>query len=101
MFLLMGVDYLSNIKTDENRVLAVQMISNMLDRMMKKVGKPIHVMVQQQRQNHEDFDRYRRIMIDKFNEQHIPWVDGSFYDAATALSKLVQYKKNREPAVVP
>jgi len=92
MLLLMGVDYLSNIKTEENRVLAVEMISNMLDRMAKKVGKPIHVLVQQQRQNHEDFDRYRRIMIQKFNEKHIPWIDGTFKDVGTAFSKLARYR---------
>jgi acyl-CoA synthetase (NDP forming) len=96
MLLLMGVDYLSNIKTEENRVLAVEMISNMLDRMTKRVGKPIHVLIQQQRQNHEDFDRYRRIMINKFNEKHIPWVDGTFKDVGTAFSQLAEYRKRRE-----
>jgi acyl-CoA synthetase (NDP forming) len=96
MLLLMGVDYLSNIKTEENRVLAVEMISNMLDRMAKKVGKPIHVLVQQQRQNHEDFDRYRRIMIQKFNQKRIPWIDGTFKDVGIAFSKLADYRRRRK-----
>ena len=86
MLLLMGVDYLSNIKSEENRVLAVEMISTTLSMLAEKVGKPIFVLVQQQRQNHEDFDRYRRIMVDKFNEKHIPWLDGSFKIAAEVFS---------------
>jgi acyl-CoA synthetase (NDP forming) len=94
ILMLMAVDYLSNIKTEENRVLAVEMISNMLDRMTKRIGKPIHVLVQQQRQNHEDFDRYRRIMVNKFSEKHIPWIDGSFKDVATAFSKLARYRNS-------
>ena len=56
------------------------------------MGKPIYVLLQQQRQNHEDFDRYRRIMVDKFNEKRIPWLDGSFKIAAEVFSKLAQYK---------
>ena len=48
--------------------------------------------MQQQRQNHEDFDRYRRIMIDKFNEKRVPWIDGSFKTAAEVFSKLAMYK---------
>lgn len=96
MLMLMGVDYLSNIKTEENRVLAVEMISNMLERVTKRVGKPIHVLMQQQRQNHEDFDRYRRIMVNTFSEKHIPWIDGTFKDVGTAFSKLARYRSYRE-----
>jgi len=89
---LMSVDYLSNIKSEESRVLTVAMVSDTLERLSKEIGKPIYVLVQQQRQNQEDFDRYRRITIDKFNEKRIPWIDGSFKTAAEVFSKLVQYK---------
>jgi len=89
---LMSVDYLSNIKSEESRVLTVTMVSDTLERLSKEIGKPIYVLVQQQRQNQEDFDRYRRITIDKFNEKRIPWIDGSFKTAAEVFSKLVQYK---------
>ena len=93
MLLLMTVDYLSNIETEENRVLAVETISGVLAHLSKKTGKPIYVLVNQQRQNHEDFDRYRRIMLEKFNEKRIPWIDGSFKTAAEVFSKLAGHKK--------
>ena len=93
MLLLMTVDYLSNIESEENRVLAAETISGILSHLSAKTGKPIYVLVNQQRHNHEDFDRYRRIMIDKFNEKRIPWLDGSFKIAAEVFSKLVRYKK--------
>ncbi|UCD56767.1 MAG: CoA-binding protein [Candidatus Hydrogenedentota bacterium] len=89
---LISADYLSNIRSEESRVLAVEMISAMLSRYSERIGKPIHVLLQQHRQNHEDYDRYRRLMVEKFNEKHIPWIDGSFKDVAKAFSQLVQYK---------
>jgi acyl-CoA synthetase (NDP forming) len=92
LMVLMSVDYLSNIETEENRVLAVEMISNMFWRYAQRIDKPIYALLQQHRQNHEDFDRYRRLMVAKFDEKHIPWIDGSFKDVAEVLSKLVQYK---------
>lgn len=98
MLLLMTVDYLSNIETEENRVLAVETISGVISHLSKKISKPICVLVQQQRQNHEDFDRYRRIMLDKFNEKRIPWIDGSFKTAAEVFSKLAKYKSYVESA---
>ncbi len=98
MLLLMTVDYLSNIDTEENRVLAVETISGVVSHLAAKIGKPIYVLVQQQRQNNEDFDRYRRVMIGKFNEKRIPWIDGSFKIAAGVFSKLVSYKAYVESA---
>ena len=92
LLLMMSVDYLSNIEDEESRALAVEMISENLGRMAEETGKPIYVLVQQLRQNQEDFDRYRRIMLGKFNEKHIPWIDGSFKTAAEVFSKLVRYK---------
>ncbi|MBI5117034.1 CoA-binding protein [Candidatus Poribacteria bacterium] len=92
LMVLMSVDYLSNIETEENRVLAVEMISNMFSRYSQKADKPIYALLQQHRQNHEDFDRYRRLMVAKFDEKHIPWIDGSFKEVAEVFSKLVQYK---------
>ena len=96
MLLLMTVDYLSNIETEENRLLAAETISGILSHLAAKVGKPIYVLVNQQRQNHEDFDRYRRVMLGKFNEKRIPWIDGSFKNAAEVFSQLVQYKHYRD-----
>ncbi len=93
--ILISADYLSNIKSEESRVLAVEMIADMLSRYSKRIGKPIYVLLQQHRQNHEDYDRYRRIMVDKFNEKRIPWVDGSFKEAAEVFSKLVRYQQCR------
>lgn len=93
ILMLMSVDYLSNIESEESRALAVEMIANNLHNLTRRTGKPIYVLLQQQRQNQEDNDRCRRIMLDKFNEKHIPWIDGSFKTAAEVFSKLVGYKK--------
>ncbi|MBI4830798.1 MAG: CoA-binding protein, partial [Candidatus Lindowbacteria bacterium] len=95
LMVLMSVDYLSNIETEENRVLAVEMISNMFSRYAQRIDKPIYALLQQHRQNHEDFDRYRRLMVAKFNGKHIPWIDGSFKEVAEVFSKLVQYRARK------
>jgi len=96
IILLISADYVSNIKTEESRVLTMEMIANMLSHYSEKLGKPIYALLQQNRQNHEDFDRYRRIMVEKFNEKRIPWIDGSFKNAAEVFSQLVQYKQYRD-----
>ncbi len=96
MIVLVAADYLSNIKSEENRVLAVQMIAEMLSTSSVKAGKPIYALLQQQRQNHEDFDRYRRLMVAKFTEKQIPWIDGSFREVAEVLSLLVRYRNYRQ-----
>jgi acyl-CoA synthetase (NDP forming) len=96
LVVLIAVDYLSNIKSEESRVLAVEMISDMLATRALIINKPVFALLQQQRQNHEDFDRYRRIMVDKFNEKKIPWIDGSFREVAEIFSLLARYKTYRE-----
>jgi acyl-CoA synthetase (NDP forming) len=96
IIVLIAVDYLSNIKSEENRVLAVEMISDMLATCSVKIGKPVYALLQQQRQNHEDFDRYRRSMVGKFNDKKIPWIDGSFREVAEAFSLLAGYRKYRD-----
>ncbi|GAB4342633.1 MAG: acetate--CoA ligase family protein [Candidatus Abyssubacteria bacterium] len=96
IILLVSVDYLSNIRSEESRVLAVEMIADLFVNRAAKINKPIYALLNQHRQNHEDYDRYRRIMIDKFNEKKIPWTDGSFKDAAHVFSQLVKYRRYRE-----
>jgi len=96
MVLLMSVDYLSNIESEENRLLVAEMISATVQRMRDKVGKPIYILLRQERRNHEDFDRYRRVMIQKFDEKKIPWVDGSFQSVAEVFSKIVGYHDFRK-----
>ena len=88
---LLTADYLSNIKREENRLLAVETISTTVSRLSRKIGKPIYILFRQERQNHEDADRYRRMMVSKFIEKGIPWVDGSFKNAAEAFGQLAQY----------
>jgi len=61
-----------------------------------RISKPVYALLQQQRQNHEDFDRYRRVMVAKFIEKNIPWIDGSFRDVAEAFSLLVRYRTYRQ-----
>jgi acyl-CoA synthetase (NDP forming) len=91
ILLLLTADYLSNIKSEENRLLAVDTICTTVSRLSRKIGKPIYILLRQERQNHEDIDRYRRIMVTKFIEKDIPWVDGSFKDAAEVFRELAGY----------
>lgn len=95
ILLLVSVDYLSNIESEENRLLTAEMICNTIARLAGKIGKPIYVLLRQERENHEDFDRYRRIMIHKFGEVGIPWVDGSFKNAAEIFCRLAGHRAFR------
>ena len=96
LILLVGVDYLSNIETEENRLLAAEMVTDTVANLMKKIGKPIYILLRQERQNHEDCDRHRRLMISKFIEKDIPWIDGPFNNAAEIFSKIAGYHKHLE-----
>ncbi len=91
LVLLVSVDYLSNIESEENRLLLAEMISENVSRLSARIGKPIYILLRQERENHEDFDRYQRIMVGKFIEKKIPWVDGAMNNVAEVLSKLVEY----------
>ncbi len=91
ILVLLTADYLSNIKSEENRLLAVETISTTISRLSRKIGKPVYILMRQERQNHEDFDRYRRLMATKFIEKDIPWVGGSFKNAAEVFGQLADY----------
>lgn len=91
---LLTADYLSNIKSEENRLLVVERISTTVSNLTDEIGKPIYIMMRQERQNHEDFDRYRRMMVTKFIEKDIPWVDGSFKNAAEVFGQLADYSNH-------
>ncbi len=93
---LLTADYLSNIKREENRLLAVETISATVSRLSRKIGKPIYILFRQERQNQEDADRYRRMMVTKFIEKGIPWIDGSFKNAAEAFGQLAEYARHLE-----
>ena len=94
ILILLTADYLSNIKSEENRLLAVERISVGLSRLSREIGKPIYILMRQERQNHEDIDRYRRMIVTKFIEKNIPWVDGSFKDAAEVFGLLAEYARH-------
>lgn len=94
LLVLLTADYLSNIKSEENRLLALERISSAISAMSLEIGKPIYVLMRQERQNHEDIDRYRRMMVNKFIEKDIPWVDGSFKDAAEVFGHLAGYSNH-------
>jgi len=98
LVLVVSVDFLSNIQSVENRQLVAETISETIARLSKKTGKPIYVLLRQERENHEDFDRYRRLMIARFNEKKVPWVDGSFAGAAEIFSKLAGYRSHLDLA---
>jgi acyl-CoA synthetase (NDP forming) len=53
MVLLISVDYLSNIKSEENRLLVAEMICTTVSRLAKKLEKPIYILLRQERQHHE------------------------------------------------
>jgi acyl-CoA synthetase (NDP forming) len=91
---LLTADYLSNIKSEENRLLAVERISTIVSKLTDKIGKPIYIIMRQERENHEDIDRYRRMMVTKFIEKDIPWVDGSFKNAAEVFGQLADYSNH-------
>jgi len=92
LVVLVSVDYLSNIQTEENRLLVAEMVCTTIQRLARKTGKPIYILLRQERRNHEDYDRYRRIMIQKFIEKEIPWIDGSFPSVAGIFSRLAGYR---------
>ncbi len=92
ILILFGVDYLSNIKGEEKRTLAAEWISEIIATIARETGKPIYVLLRQQRANHEDYDRYRRLMLDKFIEKSIPWLDGTFKETAEIMSDLVKHR---------
>jgi hypothetical protein len=94
MVVLLTADYLSNIKSEENRLLALETISSTISKLTGKIGKPVYILMRQERQNHEDFDRYRRMMVTKFIEKDIPWVDGSFKNAAEVFGRLADYSNH-------
>ena len=96
ILVLLTADYLSNIKSEENRLLAVERISTTISRLSQKIGKPVYILMRQERQNHEDIDRYRRIMMNKFIEKDIPWVDGSFKNTAEVFGQLADYSQHLE-----
>ena len=96
ILVLLTADYLSNIKSEENRLLAVERISTTISRLSQKIGKPVYILMRQERQNHEDIDRYRRIIMSKFIEKDIPWVDGSFNNAAEVFGQLADYSQHLE-----
>lgn len=91
ILILLTADYLSNIKREENRLLVAERISTALSGLTRELGKPIYVLLRQERQNHEDIDRYHRLMVTKFIEKGIPWVDGSFKNAAEVFGHLAGY----------
>jgi acyl-CoA synthetase (NDP forming) len=91
MVVLLTADYLSNIKSEENRLLALETISSTISKLTRKIDKPVYILMRQERQNHEDIDRYHRMMVNKFIEKDIPWVDGSFKNAAEVFGQLADY----------
>jgi len=95
ILVLFGVDYLSNVDDEEKRESIVEMISEIIAGTARDRGIPIYVLLRQQRANHRDYDHYRRLMLDKFIEKSIPWLDGTFKEAAEIISDLAGYRNAR------
>lgn len=76
----------------------METISTTVSRLSRKIGKPIYILLRQERQNHEEAERYRRMMVTKFIEKGIPWVDGSFKNAAEAFGHLAGYARHLKRA---
>ena len=94
MVVLLTADYLSNIKKEEDRLLALETISSAISKLTRSIGKPIYILMRKERHNHEDIDRYYRMMVNKFIEKDVPWVDGSFKNAAEVFGQLAEYAQH-------
>jgi acyl-CoA synthetase (NDP forming) len=94
MVVLLTADYLSNIKKEEDRLLALEAISSTISKLTRSIGKPVYILMRKERHNHEDIDRYYRMMVNIFIEKDIPWVDGSFKNAAEVFGHLAEYSQH-------
>lgn len=93
ILILLEVDFLSLLDSHEKRVQILESIIDIFKQTNIKKGKPIHMLLIQHRQSNEKFDGFRRLFVEKYNEHDVPWISGSFEDAAIIYSKLVQYRK--------
>ncbi len=96
VLILLDCDFLSIYENDEMREQTVDSFSSTIIECMKTGGKAIHVLLIQHRQSHEIYDRYRRLLIDKFNQKNIAWIAEPFSNAAVIYSKLVWYRNYLE-----
>ncbi len=94
ILMLLPVEFLGNMGGGgENAEMIAEMMASVLKEHAKMSGKHVYIMVQMMRRNHEKIDKYKRLVINKYNEKRIPWVDGSFKDAAVIFSKLAGYRR--------
>ncbi len=96
ILMLLSVDLIDTVGGDGNSEMVAELMASMLKEHAKMCGKHVYIIVQMMRLNHEKIDKYKRLFVNKYNEKRIPWVDGSFKDAAVIFSKLAQYRKYRE-----
>jgi acyl-CoA synthetase (NDP forming) len=92
VLVLLDMDFLAIFQNDEKREQFVDSIAGTIIESVRKSGKTVHVLVIQHRQNHEVYDGYRRLFINNFNQNKIPWIAEPFSNVAAIYSKLVWYR---------
>ncbi len=96
LVLLLSIEFLGTIIGEERRLALAGMVGKVAARAASKVGKPLIILLRQVRENNEQYDLFRRIFVRSFHEHGVPWLDGSFSEAASILEKLAAYKAFRE-----
>ncbi len=96
ILLFLGVDFYQEFDNDD---LCADIVAAMADTMLtifKARKKSFCVLVQQQRQNNERMDRFKRVTLSILSEKRIPWISTPFKEAATTLNKIVGYSNYLE-----
>jgi acyl-CoA synthetase (NDP forming) len=93
ILIVVEVNYLSDFYSYKARGSVINEISELILNASAKIGKPIFINIMQLPDNREDYYHSRRLLIDKFNEEKIPWLDGSFKEVAETFNRLAGYSK--------
>jgi len=96
IFMMLTDEIVFHFDNEEARNTVTGMIAALIAEASREIGKPIYAHILHVRDNNEDVFHCRRLMIDKLNEKNIPWTDGSFKEAALAVSRLAGYCKYLE-----
>jgi acyl-CoA synthetase (NDP forming) len=96
LVLLLSIEFLGTIIGEERRLALAGMVGKAAARAASKAGKPLMILLRQVRENNEEYDGFRRIFVRSFHEHGVPWLDGSFSEAASILEKLAAYRAFRE-----
>ncbi len=88
---MVAVDFLDHFEGEDTRATVVDMLSEIFRNIARDMDKPHFIHLMQIEDNNEDFYHYRHMMIEAFEKKQIPWLDGSFKDAAVVFSRIAGY----------